>query len=68
MSQNQVDSNQEDRISKAAEKEVAKEETQTPKKRLEPVSITKDMNKDGIDLKNINNQQYVGEILMGTPP
>lgn len=68
MSQNQVDSNQEDRISKAAEKEVDKEETQTPKKRLEPVSITKDMNKDGIDLKNINNQQYVGEILMGTPP
>jgi hypothetical protein len=37
-------------------------------KKPEPVSITKDMNKDGIDLKNINNQQYVGEILMGTPP
>ena len=53
MSQNQVDSNQEDRISKSAEKEISKEEGS--KKKPEPISITKDMNKDGIDLKNINN-------------
>ena len=52
MSQNQVDSNQEDRITKSAEKEVAKDEAA---KKPEPISITKDMNKDGIDLKNVNN-------------
>ena len=52
MSQNQVDSNQEDRITKSAEKEVAKDEAV---KKPEPISITKDMNKDGIDLKNVNN-------------
>lgn len=49
-----MDTNQEDRISKAAEKEVAKDDSNSSKK-PEPISITKDMNKDGIDLKNINN-------------
>ena len=47
-----MDSNQEDRITKSAEKEVAKDEN---RKKPEPISITKDMNKDGIDLKNVNN-------------
>ena len=46
-----MDSNQEDRITKSAEKEVAKDAAKKP----EPISITKDMNKDGIDLKNVNN-------------
>lgn len=48
-----MDSNQEDRITKSAEKEVAKDEG--ARKKPEPISITKDMNKDGIDLKNVNN-------------
>lgn len=25
-------------------------------------------NQDGIELRNINNQQYVGDIKIGTPP
>lgn len=25
-------------------------------------------NQDGIELRNINNQQYVGDIKVGTPP
>ena len=38
------------------------------KKDEAPPTLGLTRNQDGIELRNINNQQYVGDIKVGTPP
>ena len=64
-----VESNQAEAVDKAqvvdATKPAAKEPVLTA---LSDVSKLAQKFSDGVPLRNINNQQYVGEIALGTPP